>query len=79
LDGEEIRSEAGECRLEAGATCELTGVVVAAVVEAILGDFAAQGVAVHAKVFGSAGLVAVVALKNAFNEPFFEFADCLVE
>jgi len=51
----------------------------AAVVEFVLGHFAAQGVAVNAEKFGGAGLVAVGAIQDALDETFFEFADGLVE
>ena len=46
-------------------------------IELVLIDLAAQSIAVNAKNFGRAGLVAVRAVQNALDEALFEFADRL--
>jgi hypothetical protein len=51
----------------------------AAVIEFVLGHFAAQGVAVDAEQFGGAGLIAVGALQNAFDEALFKLAHGFIE
>ena len=48
-------------------------------VEPVLGNFAAQGVSVNAEGLRGAGLISVVALKNALNETFLEFSDRFFE
>jgi len=48
-------------------------------VELVFGDFAAESVAMNAENFRGAGLIAVGALEDAFDEALFEFADGLIE
>jgi len=48
-------------------------------IKLVLTDFAAQGVAVDAKNFGGAGLVAVGTVQDALDETLFEFADGLIK
>jgi len=42
-------------------------------------DFTAQGIAVNAKDFGSARLVAVYAVQHALDKALFEFTDRFVK
>ena len=48
-------------------------------IELIRGYFAAQRVAMNAKDLRGAGLVAIGAVENAFDEAFFKFPDGLIE
>jgi hypothetical protein len=48
-------------------------------IQFVFGHFAAQGVAVDAEQFGGAGLIAVRALQDAFDEALFELADGFIE
>ena len=52
---------------------------VAVRIELVLIDFAAQGIAVNAKNFCRAGLVAVCAVQHALDEALFELADGFVK
>jgi hypothetical protein len=51
----------------------------AALVEFVLGDFTAQGVAVNAQNFGGTGLVTVGPLQYALDETFFKLAYGLIK
>jgi hypothetical protein len=57
---------------------ESTG-TAATMIEFVLGDFAAEGVAMDAQDFRGARLITVGALEDTFDEAFFEFADGLIE
>src|SRR5437016_1970426 len=48
-------------------------------IELVLIDLAAQSIAVNAKNFDRAGLVAVRAVQNALDEALFEFADRFIK
>jgi len=48
-------------------------------IELVRIDLAAQRIAVNAKNFGRAGLVAVRAVQNVLDEALFEFADRFVK
>jgi hypothetical protein len=61
-----------------GPTSRLPG-AGAAVVEFVLTDLAAKGVAVNSKDRGGAGLVAIRTFQNALDKTFLKFADGLVE
>src|SRR6266849_9321769 len=52
---------------------------VAVGIELVLIDLAAQRIAVNAKNFSRAGLIAVCAFQNALDEALFEFADGFVK
>jgi hypothetical protein len=48
-------------------------------VELILVDLAAEGIAVNAEHLRGTGLIPIGTVEDALNESFFEFADGLVE
>ena len=48
-------------------------------VQLILADFTAEGVAVDAQGFRGAGLISVKTFQHTFDEFFFEFRNCFFE
>jgi len=60
-------------------TCYRSAGAQAAIIELVLGHFAAQRVPVDAEDFRGAGLIAVGTIEDAFDEALFKFADGLIE
>jgi hypothetical protein len=81
VKGPELRFGAfsfeGDSQQDAGST--KSPPLAAAVIELVLGHFAAQRVTVNAKEFRSPALIAVGALQHALDKALLEFADGFLE